>query len=355
MKKLNEHLDDVQRQISYSFNNIDLLFQAFTRRSYSEENGGENNEVLEFVGDRVLDFYVTKILMDRYGYTKSQLENFNPNEEDDEFVVETYTNEGSLTVIKKKLVNKKMLAHRIDKLGFKEYLFMGKGDIKDNQQNEDSVKEDLFEAILGAIAIDSNWNPDELENSVNFMLNMDHYLNHGLTEDDDYVGLIQQWNQKENGEVPNYEFEELYQEGFRAYLVLNTERGSIRYRADGDSKSEARANVAEYAYNDLDEHDELYTILDELPEDLTLENAINTLQELAQKGYVSMPEYVIPEEQIYDNQGNPRWTCTCRIRSHALVETAYANSKKEAKKYAAYLSIINICGLEDEYENEEKS
>lgn len=353
MKELNEHLEDVQRQISYWFNNIDLLFQAFTRRSYSEENGGENNEVLEFVGDRVLDFYVTKILMDRYGYTKSQLDDFDAEETDDEFVVDTYSNEGSLTNIKKKLVNKKMLAHRIDKLGFKEFLFMGKGDIQQHKENEDSVKEDLFEAILGAIAIDSNWHPDELENSVNFMLNMDHFLTHGFTDDDDYVGLVQQWNQKENGEIPEYEFQLRFDGSYNAFLKLSTARGIIGYNAIAYSKAEARANVAEIAYNDLDEHDELFTIKDELPEELTLENSINTLQELAQKGYVSMPDYDLPDEQVYDNEGNPRWECTCSIRSHAIAETAYATSKKVAKKYAAYLCICNICGLVDQYENEE--
>lgn len=353
MKDLNEHLEDVQRQISYWFNNVGLLFQAFTRRSYSEENGGENNETLEFVGDRVLDFYVTKILMDRYGYTKSQMDDFDPEEEDDEFVVDTYTNEGSLTEIKKKLVNKKMLAHRIEKLGFKEYLFMGKGDIQQHKEDEDSVKEDLFEAILGAIAIDSNWNTHELENTVNFMLNMDHFLTHGLTEDDDYVGLVQQWNQKENGEVPEYEFDELYHGGFRAQLILKTQRGSVHYQAEGDSKSEARAAVAEIAYNDLDEHEELFTIMDELPEELTLDNSINTLQELAQKGYVSMPEYYIPDEQEYDYDGNPRWLAKCSIKSHAIEEIAYANSKKTAKKYVAYLCICTICGLVDKYEESE--
>ena len=61
----------------------------------------------------------------------------------------------------------------------------------------------------------------------------------------------------------------------------------MHYYADGDSKSEARANVAEYAYNDFAENDELFTIMDELPEELILDNSINTLQELAQKGYIS--------------------------------------------------------------------
>ena len=35
---------------------------------------------------------------------------------------------------------------------------------------------DLFEAILGAIAIDSDWDPDELQNSVEFMLQIDDQL-----------------------------------------------------------------------------------------------------------------------------------------------------------------------------------
>jgi len=175
----------------------------------------------------------------------------------------------------------------------------------------------------------------------------------GFTEEDDFVGLVQQWNQKENGEVPEYEFQEIYEGGFNAYLSLATPRGTISYQAEGNNKSEARSNVAEIAYNDLDEHNELYTIKDELPEELTLDNSINTLQELAQKGYISMPEYYLPEDQVDDPNDNLRWMCQCTIRSHAIEETAYATSKKTAKKYAAYLCICNICGLEDQYANEE--
>ena len=343
MEELNEYFDEVQELIGYEFDEPELLFQAFTRRSYSQEKGGANNEVLEFVGDRVLDYYVTKILMDWDGYISN----------DGEFLTNKYKTEGKFTELKKKLVNKKMLAHRIDMMGFKYYLYMSNGDIKLNQQDEDSVKEDLFEAILGAIAIDSKWDSEALENSVKFMLNIEHYLNNGFSEENDYVALIQQWNQKENGNVPYYRFEELRDGCYRAYLHLNTKRGEMRYYEDGNSKSKARALVAETAYEDLDEHDELFTIMDELPYELTTDNSINTLQELAQKGYISMPEYDIPEDQVYDNYGNPRWSCTCYIRSEGFRKTAYANSKKEAKKYAAYLCICQICDLKNQYEEEE--
>lgn len=43
----------IQDQIGYTFKNQELLVQAFTRRSYSMENGGQDNEVLEFIGDMV--------------------------------------------------------------------------------------------------------------------------------------------------------------------------------------------------------------------------------------------------------------------------------------------------------------
>ncbi len=347
MKDLETCIQEVESKIEYNFHNIDLFLQAFTRRSYTQEHGGEDNEILEFIGDEVLDFYVTKILIDKYGYIKQ------PGDKDfngEEFVVSKYCTEGSLTDLKKKLVNKTMLAHRIDLLGFNDLLFMGNGDIQQHKENEPSVKEDLFEAILGAIAIDSNWDSEVLENSVNIMLNIEHYLSNGFSDEDDYVMLIQQWNQKENGEVPQYEFEESSNGNFQAYLVLSTVRGLIRYCSEGHSKGIARANVAKSAFVDLYNHNELFTIMDELPSDLTIQNSINTLQELAQKGYISMPEYFQEDHQVYDNNGNLRWECGCRIKSNNIYETAIATSKKLAKKYAAYLCICKICGLENQYE-----
>ena len=59
---------------------------------------------------------------------------------------------------------------------------MGNGDIKEHKENESSVKEDLFEAIIGAVALDTNFNYDILEFVVNKMLNIDFYLEAGFDE-----------------------------------------------------------------------------------------------------------------------------------------------------------------------------
>lgn len=52
-------------------------------------------------------------------------------------------------------------------------MYLGQSDIDNKVWNQEKVKADLFEAILGAIAIDSDWDPDELQNFVEFMLQID--------------------------------------------------------------------------------------------------------------------------------------------------------------------------------------
>ena len=177
-QNLIDHLDEVQQKISYWFDNTDLLLQAFTRSSYSSQFGGENNEVLEFLGDRVLDMYVVKTIADRFGFVKSQSDYYDEDNDNDEFCIVAYKNEGDFTELKKEIVNNKTLADRIDKLGFFKYMYLGDSDL-DNPKFKDNlvkVKADLFESILGAIAIDSDWNPDELQNSVEFMLKIENFL-----------------------------------------------------------------------------------------------------------------------------------------------------------------------------------
>lgn len=45
-----------------------MIAASFHSSLYTAENGGENNEVLEFIGDKALDFMVVKLLIQKYGY-----------------------------------------------------------------------------------------------------------------------------------------------------------------------------------------------------------------------------------------------------------------------------------------------
>ena len=60
-------LKNIQKIIGYDFENENLLKQAFIRTSYSEEFGGPDNQILEFIGDRALDVAVIRTLTITYG------------------------------------------------------------------------------------------------------------------------------------------------------------------------------------------------------------------------------------------------------------------------------------------------
>ena len=348
----NKDYNAIEQQIGYEFRNRLLLQQAFTRKSYTVETGdGENNEVLEFIGDKVLDFVVIKELSDYFGWVNDRGE------------FECEHTEGKLTEIKKRLVESEMLSAKIDELGFAKYLIMGRGDRKIKAQNDVHVKEDLFEAVLGAVAIDSNWDMRSMQTVVEEMLNLSYYIENGFDGKQDYVSSIQQWQQKRTGELPNYCFRskseyERYRLSHLGKVANRRERvekgdGDIvcELRIDGgepfvglgNSKSRARMNAAELAYNYLDGEGLLFTMSDEIDEP-SPEKAINQLQELAQKGYFSMPAYDF--EENYDKDGNPVWTCKCSISEYEDFCYETCNSKKEAKRQAAYQMLLFV--LENE-------
>lgn len=342
----------IQDQIGYNFKNLDLLQQAFVRRSYSKENGGEDNEVLEFIGDKVLDFIVVKLLAEKYGYFLSECEDFDEDQDFDGFVSEYHENK--LTELKKKLVEKKTLARRMDMLGLAEYLIMGKGDVNNRVYEEDSVKEDLFEAILGAVALDSKWDISELQDVVDIML----APNSELTEnaDSDYIGLIQDWVCKKNGTIPLYHFEKAsYQSTWyftfhgvsqtfnllgdnrtnkiQFYCLLKIDEQLPIFRGFGASKSEARKAACNVAYDYLEEHDLTNLIKIEI-QNPNRQEAINQLETLARRGYFSIPAYKF--YQKYDQNGNPIWECKCFIEEEKRSFLSKASSKREAKKSAAF-------------------
>lgn len=342
----------IEKQIGYEFHNRMLLQQAFTRKSYTNEtHDGDNNEVLEFIGDKVLDMVVVKALSEYFGDINDR----------DEYECEY--SEGKLTEIKKKLVESKMLSARIDELGFADLLVLGKGDIKINAQNDIHVKEDLFEAILGAVALDSDWDMQSMQDVVEMMLHLTHYIENDDSEVLDYVSLIQQWQQKRIGELPDYCFKS--KDDYNRYRIINCWNLNQRKRIEagegnivcelridngepfvgfGYSKSQARMIAAELAYDYLNRNGLLYTMSDEIDEP-SPEKAINQLQELAQKGYFSMPVYEFKE--THDDNGNPIWKCKCIIKDldEFYYQTSY--SKKEAKKHAAYQTLLAVLESEN--------
>jgi dsRNA-specific ribonuclease len=152
-------IETIEKKIGYIFRNEILLEQAFTRSSYAHEHDGVcDNEVLEFIGDEALDYAVAKELVGTYQQSKNKAGYFRP-----------WFTEGDLTETKEGYVDSAALAKCIDRLGLSSYLQMGKGDTLNHVETQQSVKEDLFEAIIGAVALDSDWDPRSIYVAVRVM------------------------------------------------------------------------------------------------------------------------------------------------------------------------------------------
>ena len=337
-----ETLKYFQGQIGYVFKNPGLFQQAFIRRSYSEENDCEDNEVLEFIGDKALDFIVVKLLTEKYGSYAEEQDDFDPSQHCNTYI--TRYNEGRFTELKKKLVCREMLASRIRMVGFQYQLIMGKSDIDQQVFEQESVQEDLFEAIIGAVALDSKWNLDALTNVVDLMLEPNFYLENGFDDQVNYVELLQQWYQKKYHRIPVYCYRNTggfpYGDKYGKYVCeLGLHPLNQGFWDVSDTKSEARMAVAEQAYRYLEENGLLLTWVDEIGEP-SMDKAINQLQELYQKGYIGEPWYDFSE--TYDEKGNPVWHCECHLVGGEFYQHGEFTSKKYGKKVVAYAMLCSI-------------
>ncbi|MEY3582887.1 MAG: ribonuclease [Actinomycetota bacterium] len=127
-------LSQLSARLGYAFTDISLLETAMHHRSWNAENdGGESNERLEFLGDAVLGWVVADIVYSQH----SDLP------------------EGKLTDLRKSVVNANALAEVAVDLGIGEYLMLGKGEDTAGGREKTSILSDALEAVIGAVYIDA--------------------------------------------------------------------------------------------------------------------------------------------------------------------------------------------------------
>ncbi len=127
-----------EEQLGVKFHNIDLLKQAFTHRSYLNENAHwrlGHNERLEFLGDAVLELVVSEYLFEEFS-----------NEP-----------EGYLTSLRASLVNADSLAEVATELGFNDFILLSKGEAKDTGRGRNYILANTFEAFIGALYLDQDY------------------------------------------------------------------------------------------------------------------------------------------------------------------------------------------------------
>ena len=147
-----------------------LLEQIFTRVTFSAQYGGENNEVLEFIGDQVLSYYIVKAVTKRCADLRANGEYW------------FWMRENRFTSIKQQLVCNETLCEIIDSWGIADYVIAGSSDWPYGLDDQPKARADLFEAILGGIALECNWNSATLETAVNKMLSLDMRLEKMLAD-----------------------------------------------------------------------------------------------------------------------------------------------------------------------------
>ena len=127
-------LSQLSARLGYAFTDSSLLETAMHHRSWNAENeGGESNERLEFLGDAVLGWVVADIVYTQH----SDLP------------------EGKLTDLRKSVVNANALAEVAADLGIGEHLMLGKGEDTAGGREKTSILSDALEAVIGAVYIDA--------------------------------------------------------------------------------------------------------------------------------------------------------------------------------------------------------
>jgi ribonuclease-3 len=116
------------------FQNISLYKEAFTHASYANEANrkGKDYQRLEFMGDAVLQLYVSRYLFNLYPDVP----------------------EGILTTLRSKLVREESLARFAREQNLGSYILLGVGEEKSGGRDRDSVLADIFEAFIGAVYLD---------------------------------------------------------------------------------------------------------------------------------------------------------------------------------------------------------
>lgn len=117
-------------RLGHAFDEPGLLIRALTHRSA----GARNNERLEFLGDAILTFLVAEHLYDTH-----------PG-----------ASEGKLTRLRSQVVRRESLAGAARNLGIGDALVLGAGERKTGGRERDSILAGAFEAVVGAVYLDSN-------------------------------------------------------------------------------------------------------------------------------------------------------------------------------------------------------
>jgi ribonuclease-3 len=224
-------LRELCRVLGVSFADLNLLNQALMHRSYVhdvEMDRGESNERMEFLGDAVLGLLVNEHLYARF----------------------TRRQEGRLTKIKSLVVSETVLSRRAEELGLGEYVLLSDNERSSGGATRPSILADAFEAVIGALYLDSGLAAVRRFVETNLLSSMDEIL--AVDEYRNYKSLMQEHAQRKLGSRPRYRVVSAKgPEHERTFYVEVRLGGRALGRGEGRNKKEAEQMAARHALTKL--------------------------------------------------------------------------------------------------------
>ena len=217
----------LEKKLGIKFKNKDLLKQAFTHRSYLNENPNsklEHNERLEFFGDAVMELIVTEHLFKDF-----------PDKA-----------EGDLTNWRAALVNAKMLTSVAEDMEFNDYLLLSRGEAKEGGKARAYILANAFEAFLGALYLDSGYKACDEFIKKYLLKNLADIIQDGSYKD--AKSKFQEEAQERNSITPNYKvIKESGPDHNKKFVVGVYLDKELVAEGSGSSKQEAEEAAAELA------------------------------------------------------------------------------------------------------------
>jgi ribonuclease III len=224
-------LKELEERLGYRFNKIGWLNQALTHASFihqTDSSKKESNEVLEFLGDAVLNLVVSHLLLRAF-----------PD-----------AHEGILSMRRADLVKRSSLAHLSKEIRLEEYLLLGKSELISGGTKKSSILANAYEALIGAIYMDSGF-----ERTLEVL---EHHLGPYIQRENpfllsnDYKSLLQERAQRIHGQSPQYRvLKESGPDHDKRFEASVTIGGEVKGVGWGKSKKEAEQEAAKNALEEL--------------------------------------------------------------------------------------------------------
>jgi len=209
----------VEQLVGTKIRDVSLYQRAFTHKSALKKYRGlyGSYETLEFMGDSVLGFIITKHLFDTY--EKEQ--------------------EGFLTKARTKMVRGRTLCEIAERLSLSEWILMDDKGIRNNWNTNPHILEDVFEALVGAIYLDLG-----MVHAKKFVFAAFSTVEVSLS-DDNYKDQLMRKCQAAKMALPEYQLRNQYPDGtFHIEVIVN---GLSCGSGFGTTKKQAEQNAAQIA------------------------------------------------------------------------------------------------------------